>query len=333
MTDDASSSPGSFAPPPQGADAGLLGRELGGNLPCFVCGYNLRGLSVRSMCPECGTLVRATILSLVDPLASELRPIPHPRWLSTGLLLWTGGAAIGALLAWLPHCADLLNLLGIRTSRPSIALGLMFAVGTSAIGSLVLVRPHAGLPVRDSLCASLATLLYAPLGVALWRFHAISDVSTGPRYITGWSPSRQSTSFLVASFLIMAAIILLQRPMARALVARSLLMRTGRVDRQTMYAMAIAAAIAAAGAGIGRIAGQGTTLGETARIFGIVLITLGSLLLTIGIFGSLLDAARIAQAVITPRVSLKRIIREGCPTPKSSFGRLLDPSARSGDKS
>lgn len=317
--------PQPVAPP---ADSGLLGRELGGDLPCFVCGYNLRGLSVRSMCPECGTLVRATILSLVDPLASELRPIPRPRLLAAGLILWAVGAVMAATLSWLPHASDLLALIGVGTARPNVTLGVGIGVALSGLGALALIRPHAGLPVRDTLFALLAALLYIPLAIVLWKFHIIADFSHAPRYITGWSPTHQSTLLLVSTFLLIAGIILLQRPMARTLVARSLLMRTGRVDRQTMYAMAIAALIAAAGASLGWMARTSSTLGETARMFGIILITFGSLLLTIGMLGSLLDAARIAQAVLTPRLSLKQVIRHGRPAPKSTFGRLLDPTPR-----
>ncbi|MBL8760751.1 MAG: hypothetical protein JNL50_05545, partial [Phycisphaerae bacterium] len=53
----------------------LLARELTGDLRCAKCAYNLKGLSVRSVCPECGLAISATLLAKVDPHAAELRPI------------------------------------------------------------------------------------------------------------------------------------------------------------------------------------------------------------------------------------------------------------------
>src|SRR5690606_27754218 len=62
----------------------VIARQLKGDLLCIGCGYNLRGLSIREMCPECGIPVRATILGVIDPMADELAPIPRPRLVATG---------------------------------------------------------------------------------------------------------------------------------------------------------------------------------------------------------------------------------------------------------
>ena len=67
--------------------ASVLASELTGDLPCVRCGYNLRGLSIREHCPECDAPVRATILALVDPRASELKPLRRPRLTGWGLVL------------------------------------------------------------------------------------------------------------------------------------------------------------------------------------------------------------------------------------------------------
>src|SRR5581483_4291904 len=106
--DDANGLPGPSAAPPVPV---VLGRELGGDLHCVVCSYNLRGLSIRAICPECGTAVRATILSVVDPHASILRPITFPRLTAAGVILWAAGAVAVAMMAWLPQAADLLRIL------------------------------------------------------------------------------------------------------------------------------------------------------------------------------------------------------------------------------
>jgi hypothetical protein len=315
--------------PTPAPEAPLLGRELGGDLPCVVCGYNLRGLSIRSMCPECGTLVRATILSIVDPLAGELRPIERPHAIAIGLLMWAGGAVVVALMCWLPQAADLLRIFSFNVARPDIALGVSVGVLASAIGSLALIKPHDGVPRSTSLLALLGTLLYAPLLIAQWNYHVATDAMLGPQYFAGWSPTPGMTRDLLVSSVLTGAIILCQRPAARLLVARCLAMRTGRVDRQTLYAMALAAVVMAAGSALGPVARTHIpVLSEVGRIAGVSMIAIGAVLLTIGVFGSLIDAARIAQAVVFPSPTVRQVIREGRPGAKSRVGRMLDATGR-----
>ncbi len=316
---------------PVGQGVPPLGRELGGDLPCVVCSYNLRGLSIRSMCPECGTGVRATILALVDPQASELQPIRFPKLVASAVVLWAAGAVAVAMMCWLPHAADALRLLGMNIDRPSAKLGVMLGLGTSLLGALVLVRPHAKLGVLVPLMTLLGALLYAPLGYVMWKQQALMDAIGGPRYFTGWAPMVEATTLSVLAYGLIAAIIMLQRPIARALVARSLVMRTGRVDRQTMYAMAIACFIAIGGALLGRAVPSTVPMwSDLARVSGIVLVIFGSLMLSIGLLGSLLDCARIASAIVAPKPTLRKVIREGHAQPKTAIGKLIDPTPSPG---
>ncbi len=87
-------SSGPHPPAPDRGSSGVarLSRELAGDLPCIQCGYNLRGLTVKGMCPECGTSVRATLLAVVDPMAGEFRPISFPRLTAYGMLVWSHAA-------------------------------------------------------------------------------------------------------------------------------------------------------------------------------------------------------------------------------------------------
>lgn len=304
-----------------------LGRELGGDLPCVVCGYNLRGLSIRSMCPECGTGVRATILALVDPQASELQPIRFPKLVAGAVVLWAAGAVATTMMCWLPHAADMLQMVGVNVGRPSVKLGVMLGLCTSLLGAIVLVRPHAKLGFAVPLMTLLGALLYVPLGYVMWQHQSLMDAIGGPRYLTGWAPLVETTTLNAASFALIAAIIMLQRPIARALVARSLVMRTGRVDRQVMYAMAIACVIAIVGVLLGRAVPSSVPMwADLARVSGMVLIVFGSLMLTIGLLGSLLDCARIASAIVAPRPTLRKVIREGHAQPKTAIGKLIDPT-------
>ncbi|HYE03866.1 MAG TPA: hypothetical protein VD963_11615 [Phycisphaerales bacterium] len=290
----------------------VLSRELGGDLPCVVCGYNLRGLSVRSACPECATAVRATILAVVDPHAAELRPLARPALTAAGLVLWASGAVVAALAAWVPHAAHALATWRAGPVRhvalPWIVLG---GVAVSAVGALALVRPHPGVKPAWSWMAGLAVACYLPLAWCLWR---AADAPAG-RYLRGWVPDEGGALARIGACLLAALIALLVRPSTRLLVARSLALRTGRVDRQTLLALALAWVTIAGGHTLWLLSGGGrsTALGSTQWLVGLVLIGLGSAFVTGGLVGALLDCVRIARAILVPAPGLAQVLGARAP--------------------
>lgn len=301
--------------PAGGSDEGgaRLERELGGELPCVSCGYSLRGMSIRGVCPECGTQVRATILAKVDPLASELRPIRFPRLMAASLAIWAGAALLAALVLWLPL---LVGMIGASASgpgaRPSIEWWVVGLVVLSGVGAIGLIRPYAGVPWWKSMLVAFGVIGYGALALVLWRIEAGYDAARGePRYFSrgsAWVLMDRTRLHAVAYVLVML-IALSIRPMARVLVARCLVLRTGRVDRQRILAIAAAAGIAALGDSLGMASEMiGGNAGPTLSMLGVILLALGAALVTVGLFGALADTLRIGRAIVTPRMGLREAL-------------------------
>jgi hypothetical protein len=287
-------------------ESALLGRELGGDLPCVVCGYNLRGLSIRGVCPECGVGVRATILAVVDPHAAILQPIPHPRLIAALLVLWAGAGLGIALVLWLPHVAAAAAAVHMRLPSPDLTLPLIALVGLWALGASSLIRPHGGIPVRYTVGAVAALVLHAPMGWSLVQL-----------YRSDWPTSAAGNTRVIQAMLSLAAIFVLLRPIARLLVARCLLLRSGRVDRQTLWGMAAAALVVAIGHGLLRVSMVGGVGGHVVvRVCGVALLVIGAALLTLGQIGCIMDTVRIARAILRPRRTLRQVLRSGVGPPE-----------------
>src|SRR5512134_1124043 len=105
MTYDLSPEPSKQVPPEETVAVPEPGRrprrsvsaEIKEDLPCVTCGYNLRGLTGKHRCPECGT--PAGFSRAGDLL--QYAPIPWLRTVRNGLamLLWSLGASLGASIA------------------------------------------------------------------------------------------------------------------------------------------------------------------------------------------------------------------------------------------
>ena len=134
---------------------------LTGALPCVTCRYDLKGLSIRSLCPECGTAVRATILYQVDPMADAFQPIRHPRVLAWGLVLWSASALVSALAVWGLRSADLIATQTFSSPHvPWLASLALWGVLLSWVGSLTMIRPLPSMNRWHSIGALLALDLH-----------------------------------------------------------------------------------------------------------------------------------------------------------------------------
>ena len=113
-------SPDELPPPPAESDAplpGIPGRKLekldiDDDLACVHCGYNLRGLTKKHRCPECGTPAGFSVQG--DLLLYA--PVPWLKTVSRGmaLMLWAIGVALASHLnfAVMPNLGMLLGVVG-----------------------------------------------------------------------------------------------------------------------------------------------------------------------------------------------------------------------------
>ena len=284
----------------------VIARQLTGALYCISCGYNLHGLSIRSSCPECGVPVRATILGIVDPHAEELTPLSHPRLTAIGLLMWSFGAMISVLMVWCMRSAEVLRDIGVSAWMPSrFAWAGVGGLMISMIGAATLIRPHPGVTRREALRCSIGVSLYAAL---LFVYHAIyighDVISPSPIFAPGGDALGRSV-LRVLMFLLVAGIVWGVRPAALGLAVRSVIVRTGRVDRQSLLAVLASLGIAALGVLLSIATHfSPVSIADIISIVSVVVISLGSVLFTVGMVNICIDTVRIYPVLVRPGVGL-----------------------------
>ena len=298
----------------------VLARDLKGNVPCARCRYNLRGLSVRGVCPECGTPVRGTLLVLIDPAASEFQPMYAPKLTAALLTMWAWGALASALCVLLLRLNEFSSLVVGGEFPVGLALQRAPAVlmAISGIGALAHVRPHRGIPAWESMLAALGTAAYGPLVVAMWHIHAEIDAALPHPYADDPTAALEERAWWrLAAAACGAAAIVGVRPVARLMVSRCMLMRTGRVDRQTLLVIVGVLGVTMVGDVCRLLGAQLGDAWELLRPVGTAFIGVGSALIVLGLVGVVVDAWRIRYAILTPPLSL---------------GDVLEDDARAGEK-
>ncbi|GJM18292.1 MAG: hypothetical protein DHS20C14_05050 [Phycisphaeraceae bacterium] len=297
------------AAPARPSQARELARELTGDLPCSRCGYNLRGLSIRSGCSECGLPVRTTILVLVDPRADELVPLSSPRLTAWGMIAWIGGALGCAAAVLALRMGDLLDAqFSVGLPMSDIAWAGLAMLGLSAVGSCVIVRPHASIPISRRVLTTIGVLLYVPLLALFHRIHLVVDMQDPMPYVNPGSLAGDRVVCRLAFAAVAVLLVLALRPGARHLAARSFIFRTGLIDRQSMYGIVAAFAVTLAGDGLRLAHVSGPRLSEYVSLGGITLIALGSFLLAVGIFAAFTDVLRLRRVLIYEGIGLAQIL-------------------------
>jgi len=291
-----------------------IAHELTGPLRCVSCRYELRGLSIKGNCPECGLPVRATLLRMVDPQAIELQPVKRPKLVAAGVLLWSLGSllavAIG-LVVWTGITIGGFLDAGARVMLVLVGAG---ALGASGLGALAIVRPHGGISRRRIAASVFAALLY-PISVKLYADVGLyASPGSGSSLLAVWVEEAAVSRWRVERLCLWLTLALgawLLRPNLRLLALRSLVLRSKRVDRQTIAATIAAMLIAAAGDALGLAVGL---MGDWAAPLGLlsaVLVGLGVVLLTLGVLGTVVDTIRLLPAVLYRPLAIGDVIDTG----------------------
>ena len=293
--------------------AGHLDSALRGRLPCVVCDYDLKGLSIRGVCPECGTAVRATILYTVDPRADEFQPIVFPRLTSTALVVWSSAALVATLMAWWPRVADWVAITSI--SRPASGWAswvMIWAAAISGIASLGLWRPTPATPFWKSAASLVASGAYVPLVWVMYRLHMQVDPSLAMPYLT---TQPLAVERIILSLMLGACILVIifgLRPNGRDFVRRSMAMRTKRVDRQTLVAMAAVVVVALVGMlvrlGAQQLPTSAVRWEQKLDFFGQMLGALGWMLFSLGMLSAVRDTFRVRMVMLIPAPSLRDVL-------------------------
>ena len=254
--------------------------------------------------------VRATILALVDPKASELKPLYHPRLTAWGLVFWSVGALVAALVAWVIRLSELSHSwLDIAWSPPWAAWLVVLMTLVSGIGAASLIRPHPGLSGARVLRAAFGVALYLPLAWLIWYLYMRVDAGMALPVFGGDGPSERRVLVRLGIGVTMAMIILGLRPTARGLAMRSVVVRTGRVDRQSLLALLGAVGVAAVGDVLLLVTPEiHGPAAQALRSIEVVLVAVGSVLITIGLFGVAIDCVRLRPIIASRGIGITDIL-------------------------
>ncbi len=286
-----------------------IARQLTGELYCIRCGYNLRGLSIRSNCSECGTPVRATILGIVDPHADELVPLSAPRMVALGLNAWSFGAIVAVAMIWVLRGSEVLNdVLGTAWSPifvPWVGIG---GLVVSMLGGATMIRPHRRVPRVEVIRSALGVSLYAPLILVYSTIYLGYDTMSPSPLLDPGESSLSRSILRVMLFVCVAGIVWGLRPQALGLAVRSVVVRTGRVDRQSLIAVLASLGIAAIGDLI-HIVSTFIAFGfeDVLSMISVVVIALGSVLFSVGMVNICIDTVRLYPVLVRPGVGLSDI--------------------------
>lgn len=293
------------------ARAGIA-RQLTGDLWCIGCGYNLRGLSIREMCPECGVPVRATILGVIDPKAHELTPLKRPKLVGVGLVAWAVGLWLATAAVGVMRGAEILREMAqVRWWTGWAPVLGMAGLVISGLGAMTLIRPHRRVGRLEAVRAALGVAAYFPLVSIYYSIYARLDLTSPTPFLEPGPLEVERSALRLGLFVFVILLIWGLRDQVRGLALRSVVVRTGRVDRQSMMAVLASFGVAAAGDVLHVLSGVigGSAAGLVATV-GTVLLAVGSVLVLVGVSNIVLDAVRLWPIIVRSGVGLTDVLED-----------------------
>lgn len=287
-----------------------IARQLTGDLLCVGCGYNLRGLSVREACPECAMPVRATILGVVDPRAHELAPLLRPSQTAVGMVAWALGGWVAVVAVAMMRIAEITRGLFSIDWWPGFA-PLLGTVGVvvSGFGAVALIRPHRRVTRFQAIFAAAGVAAYIPMTLIYYQIYARFDASAPTPFMNPGPLQFDRSALRLGMFVAIAIALLGLRTNARALSLRSVIVRTGRVDRQSILALLASFLVAAIGDAINIVAFMtGDGVSGIMPILGTVFVSVGSVLVVVGATNILLDIRRLWPVIVHRGVGLSDVL-------------------------
>ncbi len=311
MNDPATSNPADPASAEGSLDAGDLAYELSGRLPCTSCGYNLAGLSVLDRCPECGTLIRETLLLLIDPFGDSVPKVRFPRLVAVAVVGCTASALAASVLFIANRTAALL----CETIRFACGFGWLGVAGVAtlslcAISGFGLVRPMRATTRLSAIGAALGIVcIGAGAFVAAMTVIVHDPVRPSP-YFTMAVPDSARVSEHAGAHLLLLLGVLLFRPNARAISSTAWRVRENHDNRQRL--LTVAASLAAVLVGDALMLGSGlfgSTAGVAVGLCGELLVFASSCILAIALLGVALDSISIATTLWRFPVAFRDVVR------------------------
>lgn len=258
--------------------------------------------------------MRTTLLAKVDPRADELQPIMLPHLTAAGLILWPLGALFAAAVIWALRSRDAVALLvAVEPALPWAPRAAALGVLASGLGALALVRPHRVQSALTSLSALGAVLLYPPLAWLIRRTLEHDSPLLAKPYLQPEGLTVLRLMMTMAALVLMALIAQGLRASQQLLVARSVLMRTGRAERQKTPGLLAALAMIMIGEGFHLACFWAANVMrpdyvDIPRYLGTMLVAVGSMLFTLGLVGVFLDGIRLWPVVTSRPLGLQDVL-------------------------